>query len=289
MWEHHKPFSVAVLVWLAGGLLFLFAVRMPLAGPVSDLRNDAGGANVPSQAEMQKHYASADGSSSGGRPFADGEAVIKKDGARIDAALKTATAQIEFRPAPGFVVAPNVPQRAWEYTRIRDALWIELEAMANRASVRIPNDIDPRPRAKNMPRESEADELLFRLAMTDRIIRCAVAAGAGHLAEIKHDLGALSGAPFAERRVDVRLVGGLDEIVAFIGKCSMPFNGAAPEAAGKRGGGVLILREVEVVKEGKSGSVLVAQLTFAAVSATEIKAPQPVRKRVKGRRSRRSF
>ena len=122
MWEHHKPFSVAVLVWLAGGLLFLLAVRMPLAGPVEALRNDAGGASVPSQEELLKHYAPADGMSIGGKPFADGEAVVKRDGARLDAALKAATTQIEFRPAPGFVVAPNAPQRAWEYTRIRDAL-----------------------------------------------------------------------------------------------------------------------------------------------------------------------
>ena len=287
MWEHHKPFSVAILVWLAGGLLFLLAVRVPLAGPVSALRDDGGSANVPSQAELQKHYAPADGVGGGGKPFADGEAVVKKDGARLDAALKTATTQIEFRPAPGFVVAPNVPQRAWEYTRIRDALGLELEALANRASVRIPNDIDPRANAKGMPRENEADELLFRLAMTDRIIRCAVAVRAGHLSGIKHDLGALRGAPFSERRVNITLVGGLDQIVAFIGKCSTPFNGAAPESAAKQGG-VLILREVEIVKEAKSGSALVAQLTFAALSSTKIKVPLPGPKK-KARRARRSF
>ena len=288
MWEHHKPFSVAVLVWLAGSLLFLLAVHLPLAGPVSALRSDAGSADVPSQADLKKHYALADGTMSiDVAPFADGEAAVKKDGARLDAELKTATAQIEFRPASEFVVAANVSQRAYEFTRIRDALAPKLREMANRASVRIPNDIDPRPGAKDLPRESQADELLFRLAMTDRVIRCAIAAGSGHLAEIKHNLGAPRGTPFAERRVDVKLVGGLDEIIAFIAKCSAPSNGAAPEGAGKQGGGVLILRGAAIDAEGERGSVLTAKLTLAAVSATKIEDPLPGQGTVL--RARRSF
>jgi hypothetical protein len=292
MWEQHKPFSVALIVWLGGGLLFLLAVRLPLSGPVAALRGAdvEGAAGLPSKDDLKKHYAPADGMSVGAAPFADAEAAVKKQGARLDAELNTAVQQIEFRPGPGFVVALNVKQRAYEFTRIRDAIAPKLREMANKANVRIPNEIDPRQNAKELPREREADELLFRLAMTDRIIRCAVAAGVGHLAGVRHDLGAMRGAPFAERRVEVKLVCGLDEIIAFIGKCSLPLDEGAPEDAVKQSGGVLILRAAAIEREGERGSILAARLTLAAVSATKLEQPQPKQaKTVKGRKARRSF
>ena len=295
MWEQHKPFTVAAIVWVGGALLFLFAVHMPLAGPVSALRDEAaGGAGLPKRADLEKHYASPGQATLGGALFARVVTAAGKEEAALDTELVAAMERIEFRPKPEFIVAADATQRAYEYTRIRDALAPRLCELANKASVKIPHEIDARRSSKALPNESETDELLFRLAMTDRIVRSAVAAGAGHLAEIKHDLGAQRGKPFAERRVEVKLVCGLDELIGFIGRCSLlPAENAAEEAAEnekKRGGGILVVRSAAVASENERSSVLTAHVTLAAITATRIEALESSKAKTrKTRRAHRSF
>lgn len=291
MWEQHKPFTVAAIVWVGGALLFLFAVHMPLAGPVSALRDEAaGGAGLPKRADLEKHYASPGQATLGGALFARVVTAAGKEEAALDTELVAAMERIEFRPKPEFIVAADATQRAYEYTRIRDALAPRLCELANKASVKIPHEIDARRSSKALPNESETDELLFRLAMTDRIVRSAVAAGAGHLAEIKHDLGAQRGKPFAERRVQVKLVCGLDELIGFIGKCSLPPAEKAAEHEKNPGGGTFVVRSVAVASEGERSSVLTAHVTLAAITATKIEAPQPKKAKTRTtRRANRSF
>lgn len=291
MWEQHKPFSMAAIVWAGGALLFLFAVHMPLAGPVSALRDEAArGSSLPRRADLEKHYASPSQAGLGAILFAKVERSAGKERTALDTELMSARERIEFRPRPQFIVAADATQRAYEYTRIRDALAPRLRELANKASVKIPHEIDPRLSSKALPNESETDELLFRLAMTDRIVRSAVAAGIDHLAEIKHDLGAQRGKPFAERRVEVKLVCGLDELMGFIGKCSLLPDEDAAENEKKRGGGILVVRSAVVTSENESSSVLTARVTLAAITATRVEALESSRAKTRRtRRAHRSF
>jgi len=291
MWEQHKPFSVAAIVWAGGALLFFFAVHMPLAGPVSALRDEAArGSSLPKRADLEKHYASPGQAGLGAALFAQVERSAAKERAALDTELTSAKERIEFRPKPEFVVAADATQRAYEYTRIRDALAPRLRELANKASVKIPHEIDPRLSSKALPNESETDELLFRLAMTDRIVRSAVAAGIDHLAEIKHDLGAQRGKPFAERRVEVKLVCGLDELIGFIGKCSsLPAENAA-ENEKQPGGGILVVRSAAVASENERSSLLTAHVTLAAITATRVEALESSKAKTrKTRKAHRSF
>jgi len=288
MWQQDRPFSIALIVWVGGALLLFLAVHLPLSGPVDALRDGGGG--LPTGDEIAKHYESPGGDTPAAASFARVEAAASNRRAQLDTELDAARKRIEFRPGPGFVVAPGVKQRGYEYTRIRDQLAPKLREMANRANVRIPNDIDPRRAGTALPREDEADELLFRLAITDRVVRGAVAAGVPQVADIIHDLGAPRGAPFAERRVEVALVCGLDELVGFIGKCSAPDPAAPPEADGLSAGGILVVRSATISREGERGSVLSARVTLAAITPTKMETQQEIRARTrKTRRARRSF
>lgn len=267
MWEQHKPFTVAVIVWLAGSLLFLLAVHLPLSGPVAELRADVAD-------ELKKHYAAGE-PAPGAVPFEQAERAAQTERARLDAALAGACERIEFKPQSEFTIAPDAPQRAYEYTKIRDKVAAELRELANKASLTIPGQIDPRANAKNLPRESEADELLFRLAMTDRVIRNAAAARVAHIVSMAHELGPPRGAPFAERRLGLTLVGELDEIVRFIERCSSPPAEPAPGEREGAGRGVLAVQHVEILAQGRSGSALTANLTLAAIEATKITPAKP--------------
>ncbi|MFH1732339.1 MAG: hypothetical protein ABIF82_11915 [Planctomycetota bacterium] len=291
MWEQHKPFTVSAIVWVGGAFLFLFAVHMPLAGPVSALRDEAArGAGLPGRADLEKHYASPAQANLGAALFAQVETSADKERTALDTELMSARELIEFRPKPEFIVAADAAQRAYEYTRIRDALAPRLRELANKASVKMPHEIDPRLSSKALPSESETDELLFRLAMTDRIVRSAVAAGVGHVAEIKHDLGAQRGKPFAERRVEVKLVCGLDELIGFVGRCSLLPAENAAENKEKPGGGILVVRSAAIANEKERSSVLTARVTLAAVTATKIETPESTKAETrKTRRAHRSF
>jgi len=293
LWQHNRPFAIAVLTWVGGGLLFFFAVHLPFSGPVSELRRDS-----RRRAELARHFAPAKRASPDTVPFSDAKRALAAEQAELAAALAAARRRIEFVPPQRFNIAADVAERPLEYSKIRKAAASELRDLANRASVVIPSELDPRNNSKSLPRKDEIDELLLRLAMTDRIVRAAVAARVPRVASIVHKPGAPRGSPLAQRFVRVKLEGELDQIVRFIGKCSTPPDArpAAPTGAGAApgtsappapGGGVLIVRTVEIANSG-NGSTLAADIELAAVTVLKVKprpraraasaVPQPVRR-----------
>jgi len=300
IWEHNRPFAVAILVWVGGALLFFFAVHLPFSGPVSELRGDSHG-----RAALAEHYASTERSSLNPVPFADAKRALEGEQAELAAALAGARRRIEFVPTSRFTIGSAVAERPLEYSKIRKAAASELGDLANKASVVIPGELDPRNNSKSLPKEGETDELLFRLAMTDRVVRTAVAAQVPRVASILHKLGAPRGSPLAQRFVRVRLEGELDHIIRFVGKCSTPPGekeaapapataDPAPGSPGPRdpGGGALAVRSVEIASSG-NGSTLTADIELAAITVLKVKpkrraratrsAPQP------GRRARPSW
>jgi len=258
MWEQHRPFVIAIATWLGGSLLFLLAVRLPLYPPVAKLRHD-------DDTKLAQHYAAPGRTVPNATDFDKAQDAAEAERARLDAELKDVLGSIEFQPRPELVVEPGATQRAYEYAKLRDRLTSELRELANKAGIGIPNELDPRRSAKDLPGESETDELLFRLAMTDRVVRDAIAARVSRVASLEHQLGAPLGSPLAARVVKVKLEGNLDTLIGFIEKCSTPAG-----AGGKAdGAGILVVRSLELTSAG-GGSALAAQVELAAVKAAAI-------------------
>jgi len=62
-WDDHRPFTIALLTWAVGGLLFLLIVRLPFGGAIAELRADEG-----SRAELQRFYQDPEAGASAARP-----------------------------------------------------------------------------------------------------------------------------------------------------------------------------------------------------------------------------
>jgi len=257
LWEQHRPLVIALLVWAVGGALLLLAVHLPLGAPVAALQ--ARGATD----ELRRFI----GTSPPARTFREAREIAVKDGwKRVDSALAAARARVEFKPGPDFVIDPKAVQRAYEYTKVRDRVAAALRELANKAGVVVPAELDPRGDSKGLPPENDTDELLVRLAVTDRIVRNAVAAQVNHLAELRHELGSPRGVPLAERVVRVKLEAGLDSLVRFLEKCSNPPDGAS--------GGVLVLRSADLSRAAAGSATLSADLTLAALTVVDVQPPK---------------
>jgi hypothetical protein len=257
LWEEHKPFVIAMLVWAVGGLLFLFAVHLPLGAPVSELKADRG-----SEAALRRSYRT---SAPAGIAYDDAHRALTARRSQLDTALAKARAHVEFKPGEMFCIPKDAAQREIEYTKVRDAAVAQLLDLANRTGVMVPSDYDPRSKdkKKDLPSPAETDDLLVHLAMADRVVRAAVEAKVVRLSSIRHKLGSPHPAPLAEREMKVRIDTGLDQLVSFLDQCSRP-----PKSA-KSGGGILVVRSVDI--KGAGGATLGVDITLAAVEVGEIK------------------
>ena len=233
IWEQHRPFVIAVLVWLGGSLLFYLAVYLPFSGPVAALDAGPGGGAVTANA-LAAHYERDGRGVQGAAVFHEAKRAVEAERAGLDAALEKARADLELRPGPGFAIKRTGVERANEYMDVRGRVASKLREEANRANVKIPHELDPRPggKGKDLPGEGQVDELLFKLAMTGRIVRAAIAARVRRVVSIVHKGGAPRGAPLSQRVVSVRLEGELAQLLCFIKECSTP-----PREQEKAGGG----------------------------------------------------
>jgi len=261
--ERNKPLLLALGFWAGGALLFWLAVHLPFSAPVERLEAD-------SPAKLRSRYAQPGQPIAPAVPFDQALKAAEAERAALDQALEDARSAAEFVPRQEFILPAGTPQRPYEYTKIRDRVAAQLRELANQASVHIPRELDPRPDAKDLPREADTGELLLRLAITDRVVRNAVAAGVANLAAISHDLAPPHGSPIAQRTVKVKLEAELDPLIHFIEKCSQP-----PDGAPSGGAGALIVRSAEIT--AAHGASLSATIDLAALQLTEIKAAAPQR------------
>jgi len=252
------PFLLAVCVWLIGGLLFAGAVHLFFSVPVRAL---AGGRDVPTRAELAEHYASADRPDAT-LPAATVERALQDDRARLDAALARARRLTEFTPGPDFAVGRD-PADAARFSGVRGATVARLRKLADGVGVALPEALPPGPDAPQAG--MEVAELLFRLAMTDRLIRSAAAAEVAAVHSVAHRPAATANGLFLERQVDVEVSGELAGIVAFVERCTSPPRGRWPMRQGDAG--ALVLRSVEF--SGTEGAAVRARIAFSAVIALE--------------------
>ena len=264
LWDSNRPFGIAIAVWVVGGLLFLLAVRLPFSGPVDRLETD-----TARRDELARHYGSGS-QAPNTEPFSAAKKATDAERDALRSALHAARSQVEFKPGPAFAIDPQLAERANTYMNVVKRVASDLHQEANKRGAAIPAALDPRSDGKELPKKEEVDQLLFRLAMSDRIVRTAFAAKVPQVAEINHRLGAPRGVPLAQRLVTVKLIGGLDQIVAFIRECSTP----APASDGR--GGVLAVRQVEL---SGSGGSMVAHVELAAIKFIEVKPRQRVTRR----------
>ncbi len=263
-WDDHRPFTIALLTWAVGGLLFLLIVRLPFGGAIAELRADEG-----SRAELQRFYQDPEAGASAARPHDEARRRLTTVRQELDAALEASRAYVEFKPGKAFRIPAEATEREIEYTKLRDAATALLLQVANQAGVAVPLDYDPRTsdQRKELPSAEETDPLLMPLAMADRAVRAAIRANVQRVLSVHHRLGTPRGAPLAEREVVIELHTGLDALVAFLEDCSTP-----PEAPAQ-GSGILAVRAVEIKTTGRPE--LHAKVTLAAIEAGEIKVTKP--------------
>ncbi len=256
LWERSRPFAIALGLWVGGSLLFLLAVRLPFSGPIAALR---GG----SAAELAAHYESLGQPNPKAKRLGDAKRAAQQERADLDLALAEALRFVAFVPGPRFAIRQDVAEHANEYMNVRERATAELRELANKAGVQIPGELDPRADPRKLPTRNEIDGLLFRMAMSDRVARVAIAAQVPRVAEIKHDLGAPRGSPLAERLMTVKLEGGLDAIVDLVDRVSTP-----PTEEDNAGGGILVLRRAKLSAAGEGR--VAAELTLAALTVAEV-------------------
>jgi hypothetical protein len=287
LWQHDKLFVVALLVWLGGGLLVYLFVHLPLAGPVDELRHSRTGQAGTGRLQLAHHYARPGAPvPPDAAPYDEAKEKASERATALDTALEAARERVEFRPAARFSIPEDAPQRPFEYTKVRDAVAAELRQLAHKAGAAIPSQLDPRSRgARDLPKESQVDDLLFRLGMTDRLVRAALDARLGRVALIDHKAVPAQPGALASRLVEERIEGGLDQVVRFIELCSTP-----PDVASKEGAGILAARRVHI-EEKEGGSVVRAAVTLAAVKLGKAPEPRrtPRRETEEGIEARRSF
>ena len=259
MWDQDKPFVIAGLLWLGGGAVLLLWVCLPSS------RGAAGRTSDRASAALAIHYAAAGPIPPGGRPYDEARAAADREQAELDDALREARAAIEFRPAAELAIPDDAAARGKAYLAIRDKIARELRDRAAKAGVRIPADLDPRKDPGSPPDDDRADELLFRLAMTARVVRAAVAQGGPEVLAIEHPRRGPEGTPLTRRTMTVHLAGGLDEILRFIKTC-----GAPPADPAKSGRGILIVRSARLTRAKGGGSRRAATVTVAAIGMPEV-------------------
>jgi hypothetical protein len=287
MWQQNRALVLAVVVWLAGSVLFYLVVHLPLSGPAAELERSK-------LAERLAAHYTRPGKTPAGEPLEDVSQRAQAEREAADRALAEAARLVVFRPRPEYRLPPETAERRVEYVRLRDDATARLVELANKAGVAVPPMLDPRPKSTGLPGKSEIDELLVRLAMTDRVVRSAVAARVPRVAKIEHELGAPRGQPLSRRLVHVRVEGVLDTVVRFIEACSTPSPAAEPSTVAP-GGGILTVESADLTAAPKGR--VAAELTLAAIELTKIKEPKPpkpeeVEKKtptVPGRRAGRSF
>jgi len=265
MWEQNRPLAAALLLWTVGLLLFFLLVHLLLGGPVAELK----GSEITAGQLAASYCRRSDPTTP---PKAASAQSVKTElddqWARLGATLARARQLVEFRPRQELTIPRGIAQRNVKYMDIRDNKVVAvLEQLAKKAGVLLPANLDPRRKGTGLPDEREVDELAFRLAMTDRIVRAAVAAEVEGLAEIRHELGSPRGAPLAQQTVNVKLRGQLDQIIRFLARCSPP---ASDPASGDSGGGILGVRAVKMSGAG-GGSTLVAEIRLAALRMVDVK------------------
>jgi hypothetical protein len=268
-WKENRAFVAAIVVWLAGSVLFYLVVHLPLSGPVAELDRSK------LTARLGAHYARP-GQTSPGEPFARAWQRAEARRKKLDAALAEAGRLVVFEPRPEYRIPADAVERRVEYVRIRDATTSRLTELANKAGVQVPAALDPRPRATGLPGKEELDELLMRLAITDRVVRAAAAAPVPRVEKIEHVLSAPRGAPLSRRLVKVRVVGDLNAVVRFLDACSTP-PGSPNGANAASGGGILTVESADLASG--DGDAIAADLTLAAIALTKLEEPKLVEKK----------
>lgn len=256
LWEGSRPFAIALILWVGGSLLFFLGIRLPFSGPIAALR---GG----SATELAAHYESPGRPNPQAKRFDDVERTTQQERKALNEALADARRFIAFVPGPRFAIREDIAEHANEYMNVRERAMAELRELANKAGVQIPDELDPRAEPRKFPARNEIEGLLFRMAMSDRVARAAVASQVPRVVEIKHDLGAPRGTPLAERLMTVKLEAGLDVIVDLIDRVSTP-----PADKDNAGSGILVLRRAKVSAAGEGR--VAAELTLAALTVGEV-------------------
>lgn len=138
---------------------------------------------------------------------------------QLEARIQELTAAVAFVPDERFRLEGNVPQAGLRYASTRDRLQAVLAEEAARIGLSLPGTLDPRGETRTVA-DDEAAEMLFRLAMNERVVRAAIRARLRRIDSLKHEIKKVrlpGPSPFIEPvATEVECVGSPEATVEFL-------------------------------------------------------------------------